>query len=101
MAKLANRTSYPGKSGLLLRSGYLDPGPQKELLAAVTAVIREAPLFTPRMPRSGRPFTVRMSNCGPLGWVSDEKGYRYEPTHPVTGRPWPPLPDALVAAGAD
>jgi alkylated DNA repair dioxygenase AlkB len=30
------------------------------------------------MPKSGRPFTVRMSNCGPLGWVSDENGYRYQ-----------------------
>jgi alkylated DNA repair protein (DNA oxidative demethylase) len=53
------------------------------------------------MPRSGRPFTVRMSNCGPLGWVSDETGYRYQPTHPVTGRPWPPMPDMLIAAWND
>jgi alkylated DNA repair protein (DNA oxidative demethylase) len=30
-----------------------------------------------------------MSNCGPLGWVSDRGGYRYQPTHPETGRPWP------------
>ena len=39
---------------------------------------------------SGRPFSVRMSNCGPLGWVSDEGGYRYRPSHPETSRPWPP-----------
>ncbi len=42
-------------------------------------------------------MSVRMSNCGPLGWVSDERGYRYEPDHPETGRPWPPMPDALMA----
>ena len=101
MAELANRANDPAKSGLLLRPGYLDPGRQKELLAAIMAVIREAPLFTPRMPRSGRPFTVRMSNCGPLGWVSDEAGYRYQATHPVTGRPWPPMPDILIAAWND
>jgi alkylated DNA repair protein (DNA oxidative demethylase) len=53
------------------------------------------------MPKSGRPFTVRMSNCGRLGWVSDEGGYRYQPTHPVTGRPWPPMPDMLIAAWND
>jgi len=40
---------------------------------------------------------VRMSNCGPLGWLSDEGGYRYEPKHPQTGQPWPPIPGALVA----
>jgi alkylated DNA repair protein (DNA oxidative demethylase) len=48
------------------------------------------------MPKSGRPFTVRMSNCGPLGWLSDENGYRYQPTHPENGRPWPPIPAALM-----
>ncbi len=42
-----------------------------------------------------------MSNCGPLGWVSDETGYRYQPTHPDTGRPWPPMPAALLAAWAE
>jgi alkylated DNA repair protein (DNA oxidative demethylase) len=101
MAKLANRTDDPGKSGLLLRPGYLEAERQRELLAAIMAVIRDAPLFTPRMPRSGRPFTVRMSNCGPLGWVSDERGYRYQPTHPVTGRPWPPMPDVLITMWND
>ena len=61
------------------------------LLAAIREVIAEAPLFTPTMPRSGKPMWVRMTNCGPLGWVTDkERGYRYQATHPVTGRPWPP-----------
>ncbi len=48
------------------------------------------------MPRSGRPLSVRMCNLGPLGWVSDRAGYRYQPHHPDTGRPWPPLPRALL-----
>jgi len=90
-----------GKTGLLLRPGYLDRAQQLALLAALRGIFAAAPLFTPRMPRSGRPFTVRMSNCGPLGWVSDERGYRYQPTHPVTGRPWPPLPEILIAAWND
>jgi DNA oxidative demethylase len=47
------------------------------------------------MPKTGQPFSVRMTNCGPLGWVSDETGYRYQPNHPTTGAPWPPMP-ALV-----
>jgi DNA oxidative demethylase len=63
-------------------------------------VLREAPPFTPTMPRTGKPFSVRMTNCGPLGWVSDREGYRYQPHHPETGRPWPPMPEALLAAWA-
>jgi alkylated DNA repair protein (DNA oxidative demethylase) len=77
--------------------GYLGRDAQVDLLAALRGIFTAAPLFTPRMPKSGRPFTVRMSNCGPLGWVSDECGYRYQPTHPETGKAWPPIPPALVA----
>jgi alkylated DNA repair protein (DNA oxidative demethylase) len=84
-------------AGLRLYPGRLDRYAQEGLLAAVRAILRAAPLFTPRMPKSGRPFTVRMSNCGPLGWVSDENGYRYQPTHPDTGDPWPPMPPSLLA----
>lgn len=83
--------------GLRLYPGYLGRDGQEELLAALGAVLAAAPLYTPRMPRSGRPFTVRMSNCGALGWVSDVNGYRYQPTHPETGRPWPAMPAALLA----
>ena len=69
---------------------------QIALLAAISEVIAEAPLFTPTMPRSGKPMSVRMTNCGPLGWVTDERGYRYQGTHPETGKPWPPIPAALL-----
>jgi alkylated DNA repair protein (DNA oxidative demethylase) len=68
------------------------------LLSEIRAVIAAAPLFAPTMPRTGKPFSVRMTNCGPLGWVSDKLGgYRYQPTHPVTGRPWPQMPTVLLA----
>jgi DNA oxidative demethylase len=90
-----------GPIGLRFHPGYLDRARQEALLAELRAVFAAAPLFTPRMPRSGRPFTVRMSNCGPLGWVSDESGYRYQPTHPATGRPWPPMPKTLLKAWHD
>jgi DNA oxidative demethylase len=89
------------RAGLRLCPGYLDQPAQEALLAALRQVFAEAPLFRPRMPKSGRPFTVRMSNCGSLGWVSDEAGYRYQPTHPVTGRPWPLMPDALMTMWND
>lgn len=86
-----------GTSGLRLYPGYLGRERQVALLAALREILAAAPLFTPRMPRSGRPFTVRMSNCGKLGWLSDESGYRYAPAHPETGRPWPPIPQMLLA----
>ena len=53
------------------------------------------------MPSSGKPFSVRMTNCGPLGWVSDARGYRYQPHHPETGAPWPPMPVAVRKAWDD
>lgn len=89
------------RDGAILRPGYLDRPGQEALLAAVRAIIRDAPLFTPRMPRTGKAFSVRMTNCGPLGWVSDERGYRYQPTHPETGAAWPPLPAILREVWAD
>jgi DNA oxidative demethylase len=91
-------TSGSPLQGLELRPGYLDRAAQEALLAAVRAAIEQAPLFTPTMPRSGQPFTVRMTNCGPLGWVSDAGGYRYQPMHPQTGRPWPAIPEPAMQA---
>jgi alkylated DNA repair protein (DNA oxidative demethylase) len=77
--------------------GHLDRGRQEALVEAIRLVVAEAPLYTPVMPRSGQPMSVRMTNCGSLGWVTDqERGYRYQPVHPVTGRPWPPIPSMLI-----
>jgi DNA oxidative demethylase len=78
--------------------GFLDRAAQEALRDEVLAMLKAAPPFRPRMPRTGKPFSVMMSNCGALGWVSDEAGYRYQPTHPETGRPWPLMPPMLLAA---
>lgn len=89
--------SDPTATGFLHYPGYLSAHEQATLLADIREVIAAAPFFTPRMPRSGRPFSVRMTNCGPLGWVSDtDGGYRYQSTHPETGAPWPPIPARLL-----
>ena len=75
----------------------LDREAQETLLRAVRWIIAKAPLFTPTMPRSGNPMSVRMTNCGPLGWVTDkEGGYRYQATHPFTGKAWPKMPQMLL-----
>jgi DNA oxidative demethylase len=86
-----------GLPGVRFYPGYLDRAAQERLVEAVRQVLAAAPPFTSRMPKSGRPMSVRMSNCGSLGWLSDERGYRFEPSHPETGRAWPPIPDALIA----
>jgi alkylated DNA repair protein (DNA oxidative demethylase) len=85
-------------SGLRLYPGYLDRNAQEAMLAALRAVMRAAPIYTPRMPKSGKPMSVRMTNCGALGWVTDQHGYRYQPHHPDTGAAWPPIPDIVLAA---
>jgi DNA oxidative demethylase len=78
--------------------GQLGAPQQRALLASVRDAIATAPLYTPTMPRTGKPFSVAMTNCGTLGWVSDKDGgYRYQAMHPIIGRPWPPIPRSLIA----
>jgi alkylated DNA repair protein (DNA oxidative demethylase) len=84
-------------NGLKYLPSYFDRAAQEALIAAVEAAVVQAPFYTPVMPRSGRPFTVRMSNLGGLGWVSDRDGYRYQAQHPETGQPWPAIPDQVLA----
>ncbi len=75
---------------------YFDTEQQQALIAAVRYGVRQAPFWRPAMPGTGQPLSVVMSNFGSLGWVSDKaRGYRYEPVHPKTGRPWPPMPKLL------
>lgn len=76
---------------------YFDRAAQAVLVEDMRRVVEAAPLYTPVMPGTGKEMSVRMTNCGELGWVTDrERGYRYQATHPVTGKPWPPIPQALL-----
>jgi len=75
---------------------YLNREQQEELVGAIRNIVEKAPLFVPTMPRTGKPMSVRMTNCGDLGWVTDkENGYRYQSTHPVTGNDWPEIPKMI------
>ena len=91
--EIAPEEGWP--QGLRLLRGFLSPAEREALLGGVVAALPGCPFFRPRMPRWGTPFSVRMLNFGPLGWVSDKSGYRYQPHHPDTGRPWPPMPEML------
>ena len=77
--------------------GFLDREKQEAMVENIRAIVAEAPLFVPAMPKTGKPLSVRITNCGALGWVTDrERGYRYQPARPVTGKPWPPMPAVLL-----
>ena len=76
---------------------FLDFPAQKALVETIRSIVEQAPLYRPEMPTNGKPFSVRMTNCGQLGWVSDQKGgYRYQDTHPKTDLPWPAMPNELL-----
>lgn len=93
---MASKADWALPQGIRFHPGLLERGDQEELVAAIRDIVAEAPLYVPVMPTTGKPMSVRMTNCGPLGWVTDrERGYRYQPTHPVTNRPWPAIPEKL------
>ena len=76
--------------------GFFDQSAQETLLHLIREATQAAPLFVPKMPRTGKPMSVRMTNMGSLGWVTDKQnGYRYQDTHPETGKSWPEIPQPL------
>ena len=85
------------RDGVKLWPGYFDLVAQKNLLEAIRTGTAAAPLFVPKMPRTGKEMSVRMTNFGPLGWVTaKEQVYRYQPQHPVSGEKWPEIPEPLL-----
>lgn len=80
--------------GMKLFRGLIDPAAQRQLVAVLRDVVREAPLFHPETP-SGKQMSVRMTSAGRFGWVSDRRGYRYSETHPK-GMRWPAIPQIAL-----
>jgi alkylated DNA repair protein (DNA oxidative demethylase) len=91
----AHEPIAPG--AVLLHGEALAEAPR--LLADLGPVLDSAPLRHLVTP-GGYRMSVAMSNCGPLGWVSDERGYRYAPADPLSGRPWPGMPASFRALAA-
>lgn len=86
------------RDGFEHHRGYLSVATQIEICQAIANVIAAAPLFEPAMPKTGRLMSVKMTNCGPLGWVTCKaRGYRYQALHPVTGALWPAIPPSIQA----
>ena len=84
------------RAGLVYHRQLLSKDAQMALVSDLCALVPSCPLFKPVMPRTGKPFSVAMTNCGSLGWVSDKAGYRYQTDHPLTGKPWAAIPPALL-----
>ncbi|MES2686557.1 MAG: DNA oxidative demethylase AlkB [Pseudomonadota bacterium] len=76
--------------GAVLLRGFAREA-EAELLAALDPMLAAAPLRHLVTP-GGHTMSVAMSNCGPLGWVSDRRGYRYAREDPLSGNPWPAMP---------
>lgn len=87
--------------GVQLWRERFSPLQQKQLLEDVIKRLKDAPLYRPVMPGTGKPFSVEESSFGALGWVADKTGYRYQPIHPFTGKAWPAIPPALLVLWAE
>ncbi len=81
------------RDGMAVLRGFADPAALLGGIAAVAAVSPFRHLVTP----GGHTMSVAMTNCGPLGWVSDRGGYRYDAVDPLTGAAWPAMPAAFAS----
>ena len=75
--------------GITLLRGCADSSRLMPLIEHIAAVAPFRHLVTP----GGQTMSVAMTNCGPLGWVSDRSGYRYDAQDPLTGKNWPSMPE--------
>jgi len=81
-------------SGFTLLPGRLDAAAQAALVETVLAAAVAAPFHQQATP-GGKVMSVAMTGLGPLSWVTDARGYRYEAINPRTGQPWPAMPAIL------
>lgn len=70
------------------------------LLAGVDDVIAQAPFRHMETP-GGYTMSVALTNCGELGWTTDARGYRYSRIDPLSGQPWPAMPQAFRQLAED
>ena len=85
--------------GFELFKAYLSPADQLDFVNDLRAIAKAAPMRAP-VTRTGKPMSVKMTSAGRVGWISDRRGYRYEPKHP-DGMAWPPIPARILTLWSD
>ena len=85
-------------AGALLLHGYALPQ-ENELLADIARIVAASPFRHMTTP-GGFEMSVAMTNCGPLGWTSDRRGYRYSSLDPTLDKAWPAMPASFAALAA-
>jgi len=83
----------PARDGFRLLRGFALPRAEA-LIAAVDEVTARAPFRHMKTP-GGQAMSAAMSNCGAAGWVTDARGYRYTHADPLSGEPWPAMPEVI------
>jgi alkylated DNA repair protein (DNA oxidative demethylase) len=85
------------QDGIWLLRAFADSHRLMSLIERVASISPFRHLVTP----GGQTMSVAMTNCGPLGWVSDRSGYRYDGRDPLSGNRWPPMPDEFRELALD
>jgi DNA oxidative demethylase len=83
--------------GLIHLKAALPKSIQTEMVKTVREIAKTAP-FRHATTKSGGIYSAEMTNCGPVGWWSDARGYRYTGTDPRSGQPWPEIPKIFTGA---
>jgi DNA oxidative demethylase len=65
------------------------------LLADVGKIAAVSP-FRHMVTPGGYTMSVAMTNCGNVGWATNQKGYLYSPVDPQTANPWPAMPELFL-----
>ncbi|MEE3170458.1 MAG: DNA oxidative demethylase AlkB [Pseudomonadota bacterium] len=73
---------------------------EQALLQAIDEVSQQAPFRHMRTP-GGHAMSAAMSACGQVGWVTDQRGYRYQAEDPESGNPWPAMPGVFRRLAAE
>ena len=92
-AEIESRQEPIGPGAMILRQFAVPE--EAAILAALRLVVASAP-FRHMVTPGGYRMSVAMTNCGSLGWVTDKTGYRYDAIDPVSGRPWPSMPETFL-----
>jgi alkylated DNA repair protein (DNA oxidative demethylase) len=85
-------------NGINIWKSLLSRTEQEQIVNDLRDVARTAP-FQQYETGRGQKMSVRMTGAGELAWVSDRRGYRYEPTQ-ATGESWPEIPASVLSVWA-